>query len=444
MKTVRRAFWGFLIILSALWLLTDPTDWTRLGGIFAWRNVLSQYTGILGIGVMSLAMILSARPVFLEKHFDGLDKMYRLHKWLGISGLALSIGHWLIANGPKWMVAWGWLERGARKPRPVFAEGSLQQIFFDQRGLAEGIGEWAFYLAALLMVLALIKRFPYRRFFQTHRILALTYLALVFHAVILVKFDYWNSLLGLTLAGLMAAGTVAALMSLFRKRMGTSTLTGKIIALENHSAMHVMAVEIQLDEGWRGHEAGQFAFVTFHAEEGPHPFTIVSNWNDDGRIRFLIKALGDYTRTLPARLHVGDSIKIEGPYGRFNFESDTPRQIWIGGGIGITPFIARMKELARQPDGKAIHLFHTTTAYDQKVIDRLMSDAAGAKVQLEVRWDERDGRLDLDSLVKAVPDWRNADVWFCGPAGFGQVLREGLVRLGFPEQRFHQEFFEMR
>ena len=73
-----------------------------------------------------------------------------------------------------------------------------------------------------------------------------------------------------------------------------------------------------------------------------------------------------------------------------------------------------------------------------------MSDAAEANVKLDVRWDKRDGRLDLDSLVKAVPDWRNADVWFCGPAGFGRVLREGLVRLGFPEQRFHQELFDMR
>lgn len=147
---------------------------------------------------------------------------------------------------------------------------------------------------------------------------------------------------------------------------------------------------------------------------------------------------------MPDRLHVGDSVRVEGPYGRFNFESNAPRQIWIGGGIGITPFIARMKELAVQPDGKAVHLFHTTADYDQNVINHLIRDAAQAKVQLDVRWDKRDGRLDLNKLIKAVPDWRNADVWFCGPAGFGRVLREGLVSLGFPEQRFHQELFEMR
>jgi predicted ferric reductase len=64
------------------------------------------------------------------------------------------------------------------------------------------------------MVLALIKRFPYRRFVQTHRWLAVTYLALVAHAVVLVKFDYWNTALGIVLAALMAGGSIAAVMSL--------------------------------------------------------------------------------------------------------------------------------------------------------------------------------------------------------------------------------------
>jgi predicted ferric reductase len=29
------------------------------------------------------------------------------------------------------------------------------------------------------------------------------------------------------------------------------------------------------------------------------------------------------------------------------------RQGWVGGGIGITPFIARMKALAVEPDGRS-------------------------------------------------------------------------------------------
>lgn len=56
------------------------------------------------------------------------------------------------------------------------------------------------------MVLALVKRFLYRHFFKTHRLLAVTYLALVWHSVILLKFDYWSGPLGPVMAVLMAAG----------------------------------------------------------------------------------------------------------------------------------------------------------------------------------------------------------------------------------------------
>lgn len=38
----------------------------------------------------------------LERWICGLDKTYRLHKCLGISGLALAITHWLWSEGPKW------------------------------------------------------------------------------------------------------------------------------------------------------------------------------------------------------------------------------------------------------------------------------------------------------------------------------------------------------
>lgn len=444
MKAIKQTFWAALAGLSLLWWAVDATDWSSLSGVLPWRNVLVQYSGVLGMSVLSLAMILAMRPAFLEGPLGGLDKMYRLHKWLGIAGLVTAVSHWLFAQGPKWLVALGWLERRGRPPRPLLPEGSLQQLFMQQRGFAEHVGEWAFYLAVALMVLALLKRFPYRRFFQTHRLLALCYLALVFHAVVLVKFDYWTTPLGPVLGLLMAAGSIGAVMALFGRHASGSRVAGKIAALEHRPELGVLAVDMQLEPGWPGHAAGQFAFVTLHADEGPHPYTLASGWNGDGLVRVLVKALGDYTRGLPGRLRVGDPIRIEGPYGRFDFAGAAPRQIWIGGGIGITPFLARLQELARQPDGKAIDLFHSTADYDAAAIDRLARDAQAAQVKLHVRWDARDGLLDVPSLVKAVPDWREADVWFCGPARFGRAIRAGLLALGLPAERFHQELFEMR
>ena len=63
---------------------------------------------------------------------------------------------------------------------------------------------------------------------------------------------------------------------------------------------------------------------------------------------------------------------------------------------------------------------------------------------LHVLWDERDGFLSAERIAQVVPQWRDADIWFCGPAAFGQALRADVVAQGLPAERFHQELFEMR
>lgn len=444
MKNIKFVLAFVLIGLSLLWWAGDQTVWSSLSGIFGWRPVLMQYTGVLAIGVMSVAIVLASRPAFLEPYLGGLDKMYRLHKWLGISALALSVTHWLIANGPKWMVGWGWLVRPARHKRPELPPESIQAFFASQRGLAEGVGEWAFYAAAALMVLALVKLFPYRYFFKTHRLLAVAYLVLVLHAVVLLQFEYWGSVLGILMGLLMAAGTVAALLVLTRRVALSRQVVGEVVATARYEALGVVRIDIALKGRWRGHDAGQFAFLTLHEGEGPHPFTITSAWTGDGRIQFVVKALGDYTRTLGARIKVGDVAKIEGPYGQFNFQGEQSRQIWVGGGIGITPFISRMKALAQVPDGKSIDLFHSTADYDETAIALLEQYAQAAGVRLHVLWNQRDGRLDAERICQVVKGWQEADVWFCGPAAFGDSLQQGMAARGMPGARFHREIFEMR
>ncbi|WP_371919820.1 hypothetical protein [Pseudomonas sp. MYb185] len=57
---------------------------------------------------------------------------------------------------------------------------------------------------------------------------------------------------------------------------------------------------------------------------------------------------------------------------------------------------------------------------------------------------ERDGRLSADRLCEAVPQWKEASIWFCGPGGFGKALREGLTERGLAPANFHQELFDMR
>ena len=91
MKNIQRTLIGLLLGLSALWLLAESAALPVTTGLFPWRTLLVQYSGLLGMGVMSAAMLLAVRPAWLEHRLHGLDKMYRLHKWLGIAGLVAAL-----------------------------------------------------------------------------------------------------------------------------------------------------------------------------------------------------------------------------------------------------------------------------------------------------------------------------------------------------------------
>lgn len=446
MRKIKFSFWGLLALLSALWLAAEPSVF-RPTSFFPLRRDMVQYSGLLAIGCMSVAMILALRPRWPEEWLGGLDKMYRLHKWLGLGALVIAITHWLWAQAPKWAVGWGWLQRPERGPRPVL-DNPIAQALTNLRGFAESVGEWAFYGAVVLIALALFKRFPYRLFFKTHRLLAIAYLVLAFHAVVLIRFAYWTSAIGMVMAALLAAGSIAAVVVLLRRVAIDRRVPGQIRSLHYYPGVHVLESEIEVAEGWPGHKAGQFAFATSDASEGGHPYTIASAWKpDDRRITFVVKELGDHTRRLRERLRVGQDVTVEGPYGCFTFDDRCPHQIWIGGGIGVTPFIARMKHLAAHAANAAqtVDFFHTTRDYDENAIAKLKADAEAAGVRLHVLVDSRDGRLDGERIRAAVAHWRQASIWFCGPSGFGQALEKDFAQQGFPVTRcFHQELFAMR
>ncbi|MDP3088501.1 MAG: ferric reductase-like transmembrane domain-containing protein [Methylotenera sp.] len=443
MKVIQIILISIITIMTVLWIAVNADTLLITREIFAWRSLLLQYSGILAIAVMSLGMLLAMRFTWVEDRLNGLDKAYRLHKWLGITGLVYVLSHWLLINVPRWLVEGGLLIKPARVARPPETV-EIFKFFQSQRGFAEQIGEYAFYLFVALMVIALTKRFPYRYFFMTHRWIALVYLGLIIHSVVLMNYSYWMTILGLLIAPLMLLGTYAAITSLVQRIGKSRKVVGEVSQISYLDGVKINAITIQLKSQWLGHYAGQFAFVTFDQHEGAHPFSITSAWLGDGKLSFLIKALGDYTSTLNSKLKVGQSVVVEGPYGRFNFENKSKRQIWIGGGIGITPFIARMKSLAMNHDGCLIDLFHTTTDVDQAALLLVKQDAEAAGVKLHLMINSQDGYLDGEIIRAKIPDWKQADIWFCGPALFGKKIRSDLVMNGLDEHKFHQELFEMR
>ena len=89
LRNTKLSLWVVLAGLTGLWVLAN-TGLPETVNFIAIRNLLVQCFGVIGIGGMSVAMVLALRPVWM----GGLDKSYRLHNWLGISGLIAALFHW--------------------------------------------------------------------------------------------------------------------------------------------------------------------------------------------------------------------------------------------------------------------------------------------------------------------------------------------------------------
>ncbi len=423
-------------IIALAWLLGTPLR-SISGGFWPLRHVLIMLFGMLAIGFMSAAIVLAARPVQVEGFLGGLDKYYRLHQWLGIGALLFALSHWLLEVVPRDLVNWGWLMRTARR-----GGGGETGLFDPLRPAATELGEIALYIFILLMVVAMVRRIPYHWFHRAHRLMAPVYLVLVFHSVVLMG-DYWPTPAGPVLALLMAGGSVAAAVSLVRRIGQSRKATGTVESVQVAPDRSGLEVVADLESYWRGHITGQFAFLDFEDEEGAHPFTISSVWRDNGRVRFTIKGIGDYTRRLPDLVRPGQKVTVEGPYGRFDF-ADGKDQVWIGGGVGITPFIARLEHLAGTEPGGAIDLYYSTSNPNPEFIERLRDEAGKGGVNFHLIECPPGAPLTMDRIEADLPHWRERAFWFCGPAGFADAIRKAAVARGLPAAQFHQELFEMR
>lgn len=445
MTRVRTASVAIVLMIALLFAASvgPSLDWSDSHAIgVAW----TQLSGLLSVLLMSVVVILSARPRVLERAMAGLDKMYRLHKWLGIGGILFGILHWLTATGDGHRPPPGTEAAATTSSEPATtAADATSGVLQSLTGPAHEFAQPVLFLLIALGLIALISRIPYRWFVKSHIVTVPAFLFFIFHSVVLMKTDYWSLPVSWISVAVMALSVPAAIYGVFHFAGLTHTTRATVTGSTYFPEIRVLEAVLKVDPSWPGHKAGQFVFAATDRHEGAHPFTIASTWRPErGTIRLIAKELGDHTARLRAEYTEGREVRLEGPYGHFTFDDDKPRQIWIGAGIGITPFVARMEHRANNPDGKIVDLFHPTTEESSGALDRLRADAKASNTAAHVLVSPRDGRLDFAAIAKAVPEWSQASVWFCGPPLFGAALRKQFIAAGLSAKDWHQELFEMR
>lgn len=450
------AWW--LLLTLACWVVTG-SQWTSTAAseaTFWWqlRQQALYLSGVWSIGMMSLAMALSLRQRWMEMPLGGMDQVYRLHKWAGITAALFALLHWGAKESSGLIKdIWGLAGRPARDAVPAWAA--------DWRGWGKDLGEWAFYALLLMVVVTLWQRvLPYRPWRKLHKAMPVLYVALAFHTVVLLPVQMWRLPMGGWMAVLLTIGCAATVWSLTgRIGHGRNSYVAQVHAVQQlgeEPGNDPLEVICALPGNWKGHQPGQFVFVGFDALEGSHPFTIASAPGSCGRtedggelLRLVIKPLGDYTRTLHAALRVGQAVFIEGPYGHFDGQGSAARQqVWVAGGVGITPFLSMLE--ARQPGREAglkeglhaVNLHYCTrNAATDPVLPRLRSLCANAQpsVWLQVHDAAQGQYLQPEDLS---PHGASMDLWFCGPSGLGKALSRSASHQ--PGWRMHQEAFQMR
>lgn len=430
---------GLPLLLWAVFSLPDVTASART--FWDWRRALIFLSGTLALWWMSAGMVLAARPPRLEQYFGGLDRLYRLHKHIGIGAGLIVFTHWMLEWLPKNLAKAGFIERPVRGPRPPRGPGDM---WID---LAKDVGEWAGYILLALVVVALVRRIPYRYFRWVHKLFPLVFIAGAYHGLMLMPASFWQQPLGWLSAFVATLGVVPAMQAL-RGRIGAQRRCGAIVEAVTVHAGGVMEVLIRPLGRWPGHRAGQCVLADFgDVAEGAHPFTLASAWNPaDGCLSLAIKPLGDYTLALASRLKAGDALRLEGPYGGFTFDdAQGGAQVWVAGGIGITPFLARLQDLVASGGSKVkVDFFYSSADGGRPGFPaNLPALCAAAGVKLHRRHTDRDGPLPVQKVEACLRP--GSSLWFCGPAAWGDQLQQTLTRSGqLAPGAFHRELFEFR
>lgn len=431
---MKKILYGVAVLVLTAWAMTVLGHNPSMD-VWWWRKQLILLTGLGSFVLMSLIMLLAIRPLWLEKHLHGLDKSYRLHKWAGIWAIALALGHYLLDLSKDLLLVF--FERGIKEPRIE----TFLEVF---RGAAKDLGEWSVWILGIMLVITLWQRFPYHLWRYAHKALAVIYVVIAFHGVVLAPVGWWTGPAGLLLAVSTAVGVYAAFIALTGQIGRTRRYQGHVLSVKQHKG-EVLEVTCQLPKSWT-HKPGQFAFLTFDRFEGAHPFTLCGADQGNGQVTFAIKALGDYTTRLQTELEAGRSVAVEGPYGCFDLQlGGQDEQVWIGAGIGVTPFIAWLQALQAMPQHapKATLYYCVNNAQEALFAEQLQNLAAQVpSITLHLHYSDQQGHLSAEQALQAQS--AKTQVWFCGPQGFADALQKGMQDLGCPARNFHKEYFQMR
>lgn len=144
------------------------------------------------------------------------------------------------------------------------------------------------------------------------------------------------------------------------------------------------------------------------------------------------------SRYMHKTLRTGDTLTIGAPRNHFELDESAPHNIFIAGGIGITPILSMIARSNALGTPWQLH-YATRTRRHAGYLDLLLSCQRPPGTALHLHHDrEPDGKaLSLHSVVETMPE--GSHIYCCGPAPMLEAYEEATSNL--PRHQVHREYF---
>ena len=202
--------------------------------------------------------------------------------------------------------------------------------------------------------------------------------------------------------------------------------------------------------------AGQYLTVRIPAAGQPAPVRSYSLSSAPGaspyRISVKRESHGVASSYLDCTLRPGTTLHVAAPRGGFVLDGGTGPVLLISAGIGVTPVLAMLHQLAARRSSREVWWLHGARGPREHPFaaeaDTLLASlphghehvyySAAAREQCPSR--VHAGRLSKDKLAKLdLP--ASADAYICGPASFMTDMQRALTAIGIDPARIHTELF---
>ena len=131
----------------------------------------------------------------------------------------------------------------------------------------------------------------------------------------------------------------------------------------------------------------------------------------------------------------GTELTINQPVNLFPIDWRARKHLLIAGGIGITPFLAQIDQLAAE--GAPFELHYAVRSREQGAYVDDLERRYGPRVH--VHCDDRNERVPVDALLAEQP--LGTQLYVCGPSGMMEWVLATARAAGWPEQSLHHERF---